>query len=93
MRKFNVSQIELIKFGLNYLNRLIKEEQNAYKDSKVAVSCISCLWETIKSCEENLKYFVTNQGVYILLDTIEVLFKIIFKKKIISLNNYKKVNL
>lgn len=69
----NCSQIDLLKFGLDYLYRLVNPHRDdGFHDSKVAISCISCLWESIKSNEDNLKYFVSNNGVYVLLDTIEV---------------------
>lgn len=64
---------EIIDLCLNYLNRILNSHQeDAIHDPKVAISCISLLWECVKCNEENFNFFIAKKGVYLLLDVIEV---------------------
>lgn len=65
---------ELIDICLNYLNRTLNPHQeDTIHDPKVAIACISLLWECIKYNQENFNYFIAKEGVYLLLDVIEVI--------------------
>ena len=59
----------LLKYGKRFLNPRVHDTGH---DFKTMVYALDFLGETVKCSKGNLKHFVSNDGVYLLLDLIEV---------------------
>lgn len=74
-------------FCCTYMTKLLlRNNEGPPHDPRTIICGLDCLWETLCANDDNINFFVSRKGIYLLLDIIQV-------RSWLMLNVYKQTNI